>query len=419
MANRYDNKHRKLKQGESQRSNGYYTYRWTTRDGKRHSISATSLDALREKEDSITKDRVEGIKQCASNVTLNDIFELWKRNKRGLKDNTLQNYVWCYKQYVYDDPIGEIPIQKLRRSDVKSLYNKLYDERNLKIATIDNVHTVLHQVVQTAVDDDYIRKNITDNLLKELKRTHNVGDSHKRALTVDEQNLFLDYLKSDNCKYNNWYNIFAIMAGTGLRCGELVGLRWCDIDLTNEVIDVNHTLVFYNHNVSEYIKNKCYFSVNTPKTKAGTRKVLMQDFVKEAFIKEKEYQERNGIKCEASIDGYTDFIFVNRFGNCQHQGTLNKALKRIIRDCNEKQLEKSGKDPVMLPNFSCHSLRHTFITRLIEAGVNPKVVQELAGHSRVDITLDVYTTVSEEFKKREFDAVRDILNPKNNDEGEE
>lgn len=145
----------------------------------------------------------------------------------------------------------------------------------------------------------------------------------------------------------------------------------------------------------------------------------MQDFVKEAFIREKEYQELNGIKCNVSVDGYTDFIFVNRFGNCQHQGTLNKALKRIIRDCNEKQLEKGEKDPVMLPNFSCHSLRHTFITRLIEAGVNPKVVQELAGHTRVDITLDVYATVSEEFKKREFDAVRDLLNPKSDDKDEE
>ena len=103
-----------------------------------------------------------------------------------------------------------------------------------------------------------------------------------------------------------------------------------------------------------------------------------------------------------TVDGYGDFIFINRFGNVQHQGTLNKALRRIIRDCNDKQLLKDDKNPVLLPNFSCHSLRHTFTTRLVEAGVNIKVIQELCGHSRSDVTLDIYTTVTKELKQREF-----------------
>lgn len=102
------------------------------------------------------------------------------------------------------------------------------------------------------------------------------------------------------------------------------------------------------------------------------------------------------------MDGYANFIFINRFGNVQHQGTLNKALRRIIRDCNDKQLSKGKKNPVLLPNFSCHSLRHTFTTRLVEAGVNIKVIQELCGHSRSDVTLDIYTTVTKELKQREF-----------------
>ena len=72
---------------------------------------------------------------------------------------------------------------------------------------------------------------------------------------------------------------------------------------------------------------------------------------------------------ERVIDGYTDFIFINRFGGVQHQGTLNKAIRRIIRDCNDKQLESGIKNPVLLPPFSCHSLRHTFTTRLVEANV--------------------------------------------------
>ena len=63
---------------------------------------------------------------------------------------------------------------------------------------------------------------------------------------------------------------------------------------------------------------------------------------------------------------------------------------------------KGKKNPVLLPNFSCHSLRHTFTTRLVEAGVNIKVIQELCGHSRSDVTLDIYTTVTKELKQREF-----------------
>lgn len=117
---------------------------------------------------------------------------------------------------------------------------------------------------------------------------------------------------------------------------------------------------------------------------------------------EKVYQEYNNIKCNISLDGFTNFIFINRFGNLQQQGTLNKALKRIIRDCNDMQLSKGKKNPVLLPNFSSHSLRHTFTTRLVEAGVNIKVIQELCGHSRSGVTPDIYITVTKELKQREF-----------------
>ena len=267
----------------------------------------------------------------------------------------------------------------------------------MKIATIDNIHTVLHQVLELAVEDNYVRNNVSDNLLKELKQTHHFEDEHKRALTVAEQELFLEFLASEKTQYHHWYPIFAVMVGTGMRVGEICGLRWEDVDVENGIIDVNHTLVYYNHAV-----NGCYFNIHTPKTKAGKRQIPMLDEVKEAFRMEKAYQEFNNIKCNVSVDGFTNFIFVNRFGNLQHQGTLNKALRRIIRDCNEMQFTKGKKNPVLLPNFSCHSLRHTFTTRLVEAGVNIKVIQELCGHTRSDVTLDIYTTVTKELKMREF-----------------
>lgn len=99
---------------------------------------------------------------------------------------------------------------------------------------------------------------------------------------------------------------------------------------------------------------------------------------------------------------YLDFIFINRFGQAQHQATLNKAIRRIIRDCNDEQFEKSEEPEVLLPHFSCHSLRHTFTTRMCEAGVNIKVIQDALGHTDISTTLNIYTDVTKELKTSEF-----------------
>lgn len=401
---RYDSKHRLLRTGETERTDGYYIYRWTTRDGRRHSCTAATLEELREKEDKIVKDKHDGIRAEAKNVTVNDMYNLWREMKRGLKDNTFQNYCYMYEQFAADE-VGKLRIQTLKKSDIKRFYNLLVDERQLKISTVDNVHTVLHQVLTVAVDDGYLRTNVSDNVLKELKQARNLETDKRKALTQAEQDLFLEFLQSEKTPFHHWYTIFAVMLGTGMRVGEVTGLRWCDIDLERGIIDVNHTLVYYNH-----AENGCYFNVHTPKTKAGTRQIPMLDYVKEAFLQEKQYQEENDILCKVTIDGYTDFIFVNRFGGVQHQGTLNKAIRRIIRDCNDALLNKNSNPKVLLPRFSCHSLRHTFTTRLVESGVNIKVVQDVLGHKDVKTTLNIYTDATQELKQREFETLQKKIN---------
>ena len=407
MAKRYDSRHRLLRTGESERADGYYTYRWTSRSGKRNSVTAGTLEELREKEDEIQRDVSDGIRADAKNVTLNSLYDLWKELKVNLKHNTFSNYCYMYDQFVADN-IGMLPVTKLKRSDIKAFYNMLADTRGLKIATIDNIHTVIHQILQLAVEDNYIRRNISDNLLKELKSSHHYEDSHRRALTLPEQELFMEFLSKENSQYYHWLPIFTVMLGTGMRVGEITGLRWNDIDLKSGIIDVNHTLVYYKHRD----ENGCYFDIHSPKTKAGVRQIPMTEEVKNAFLLEKKMQELAGIQSKVTIDGYHNFIFVNRFGNVQNQGTLNRALRRIIRDCNDKQLLKEKNNPVLLPNFSCHSLRHTFTTRLVEAGVDIKVIQNLCGHSRSDVTLDIYTTVTKELKQAEFDDFQKKLKEK-------
>jgi integrase len=408
MERRKDSNGRVLKENETQRKDGTYMYRWRTSTGKRETIYAPDLDKLREKEENIQRDKYDGIRTDAKNVTLNEVFDLWKIMKKGLKDNTYQGYMYTWERFVRDD-IGKNRIVNMKKSDIRRYYNKMLDERGLKVATIDSIHTVLHQVLDVAVEDGYLRNNIGDKALKELKQSRNLGSEKRKALTVAEQELFLEYLRVTPM-YNHWYPVFSFMLGTGLRVGELTGLRWNDIDEENGFVDVNHTLVYYQH-----ADNGCYFGINTPKTKKGERKIPMMQSVKDALAQEKEYQDYTGIHCKATVDGYTDFIFVNQNGNVQNQGTLNKALRRIIRDCNQKVLDnrKGNEKVVLLPNFSCHNLRHTFATRLCESGVNIKVIQEVLGHSDISTTLDIYTDATSDFKKKEMSIFEEFLIKKN------
>ena len=401
---RKDKKNRVLKEGEYQRSCGTYEFKWRDKSGGRHSISAVTLEELREKELDVLRDVLDGVKADKNNLTINDLYNSWVQLKRGLKDNTFSNYKYMYTMFVEPD-FGKRKIIDLKRSDIRSFYNYLADERHVQINTIDCIHTVLHQVLELGVEDDYLRYNPSDNALKELKKARNFEVTKRRALTVLEQELFEAYLSKQG-QYHRWYPIFIIMLWTGMRVGEVTGLRWCDIDLEDDTISVNHTLVYYDKRNDE----RCTFAINTPKTAAGKRIIPMLPKVKEAFLMEKQYQEECGLESRAVVDGYRDFIFINRFGNVQHQGTLNKALTRIVRDCNFEILDKPHKkDTVILPKFSNHSLRHTFTTRMCEAGVNLKVMQEILGHADAETTMDIYAEATKELKKSELDSFAEFF----------
>ena len=141
----------------------------------------------------------------------------------------------------------------------------------------------------------------SDNALKEIKKTQLYRSEKRTGLTIQQQEILLEYLLQP--KYRHWYPIFAVLVGTGMRVGEATGLRWQDVDLEKSIISVNHTLVYYDHR-TEGFKSGCYYNINTPKTEAGNRQIPILSFVKEAFLMERKHQEEVGLECKVTIDGY-------------------------------------------------------------------------------------------------------------------
>lgn len=398
---RFDSKRVRLRAGEYERADKRYEYRYTV-FGKEYFIYAKTLEALREKEASLDSAKRKRWDANPYSTTINDVYTVWKELKRGIRDNTFRNYCYMYETYVRD-AIGGQYITSVKKSDVKRFFNYLKDERNLKLGTIDGVHTVLHQVLQIAMDDELIMSNPADNAIKELMRSHNLHKEKRKALSKEEEKLLLQFI-SDNRQYNRWYPITLVLLETGMRIGEATGLRWHDVNLDSGLIDVNHTLVYYDKG-----DHKMKFAINDTKTPASKRLIPMTNAVKQAFMMEREMQDELGTSCNAIVDGYTDFVFLNRFGNVHHQGSLNKVYKRIIRDCNDAEFLKNDNPKVLLPNFSCHNLRHTFATRLCESGANIKAIQSILGHSDITTTMDIYTDITQEMRNTAVTTLESYL----------
>lgn len=120
--------------------------------------------------------------------------------------------------------------------------------------------------------------------------------------------------------YNHWLPIFTVLLGTGCRIGELIGLRWCDCDFDNNVISINHNLIYRQQD-----NGKCEMHITTPKTKAGTRTIPMLSEVRKALFTERKNQMQKGFS-DCEIDGYSNFVFLNREGYVHNPMTLNRAM---------------------------------------------------------------------------------------------
>ena len=398
---RKDLRGRSLRKGEVQRaSDKRYMYTYTDPLGRRKFIYANDLTQLREKEEKLLKDQLDGLDiYVAGKATLNETFDRYISTKYNLRESTRSSYLYTYDHYVRDT-FGLKRIAEIKYSDVLQFYYHLLNQQGISLGTLDSVHCLLHPTFQLAVRDEIIRKNPTDGVMKEISRESGKNRGVRHALTIEQQRCFMEYI-ANHPIYYHWWPMFAILLGTGCRIGEALGLRWQDLDFEKRVISINHSLVYYPANGS----NKCVLRVSLPKTDAGIRTIPMLDIVKDAFEMLYEEQKENGFN-ETEIDGMTGFIFCNRFGAVPNPQTVNHTIKRIANNYNADEVvraKKEHRDPIILPNFSCHHLRHTFCTRLCENETNLKVIQSIMGHKNIETTLDIYAEATEKKKQESFE----------------
>ena len=400
--NRKDSKNRVLRQGEYAKANGGYEYRWTDKNGQRHSKYRKNLSELRELEEQIHLDILEGVATEGNNFTLDDIFTKWIQVKRGLKEVTKNKYIHDYHKYI-QPTLGGRSVDSVKISDIRAFYNDLYEVRKFTVGTIGTIHRILHQVLEFAADDDLIRKNPAKKALKEFTSAANDEPVNRKAMTIEEQDLFEDFIENSQ-RYNRWQPLFTVMLWTGLRAGEVTALRWDDVDFKKNMITVTLNLIYVG---DEQFKNNRSV-ITTPKTAASTRTIPMLPKVRAALLREQKIQKLMGEKCTETIDGYTNFIFITRNGGPKHVWGINAALNNIVKACNtevlakwEKEWDGNGDLPVTLPNLTCHWLRHTFATRCCEARMDPKAIQGILGHADYETTMDIYVESTEQMKKAE------------------
>lgn len=372
MASRKDNKGRVLRTGESQRKDGTYQFRYTDAFGKRQCVYAKTLDQLRQKEEDVLKNQIDGIDSSGQKMTFDNLFALFLRLKENqVRETTYETYS-CSRKLVAKYPISRLQIGDIHTSLMKEwLYSLLKD--GYSQGTIRSLKHTLHGVFDIAVSDDLIRKNPCSFKLYFKEKV----PTQKFALTLIQQKQLLEYIK-EHKRFVSYYNMVVILMGTGMRISELLGLTIKDIDFSNRRISVNHQLI--RNSGSQFI-------VTPPKSEKGNRLIPMLKDV-EASLKN-QIANRNP-KQEAIIDGYYGFLFVNQESGLPYtRAAIRYALTEIIEAYNCKNSEK-------LPHLSPHIFRHTFASTMIQSGMDAKTLQHILGHANVSTTLDIYTHMFDE-----------------------
>ena len=369
---RKDNKNRVLKEGESQRKNGTYMYRYTDMRGKRVCVYAKTLEELRAKEQTIQKELSDGIDYAAGGITVLDLLKRYIATKTGVRYNTKVGYQFVLNLVSKED-FGYRKIRDVKPSDAKQWFIKLYQDGR-RYSTITSVRGVLRPAFEMAVEDGIIRRNpfsfkITDVVPNDSKT--------RQAISGEVKERFLTFIRESR-HYSQYYDEIVILLGTGMRVSELYGLTRADLDFEARRIKVERQLTRTRH---------CEYYIEKPKTASGERYIPMTDEVYRAF--QNAVQRRRQPKVELLIDGHTGFLFLDKDGKPKVALHLEHVMKRMVDRYNDTHEDK-------LPSITPHVLRHTFCTEMANSEIDLKSLQYLMGHSDAGVTLNVYTHASYE-----------------------
>ncbi|AOY53420.1 MULTISPECIES: tyrosine-type recombinase/integrase [Bacillota] len=387
---RRDNKNRILRTGESQRKDGRYAYKYVDAFGKSQFVYAWKLVptdrtpagkrediSLREKEQQIRQDLNDGIDTAGKKITVYELFKKYLKQQRNSRLTTQNTYRYLL-EFLKKDKFGAKRIDTVKISDVKAWLLELRDS-GLAYSTVLFYKRALKPAFKMALHDDCIRNNPFDFSLNSVMKN---DTKSRQALTQEQEERLLTYIQSDVC-YRKHYDEIIILLRTGLRISEFCGLTVNDLDFKNRIINVDHQLIKVS---------KIGYVVQPPKSENGIRQIPMSDEVYRAF---KNILKNRKIQKDFVIDGYKDFLFINRNGNPQVSVNYEAMFRNLIDKYNSKNKEQ-------LPRITPHVMRHTFCTRLANAGMNPKALQYVMGHSNITITLNLYAHASLETVKSEL-----------------
>ena len=305
-----------------------------------------------------------------SKMTVAEWLHTWlhEYKKLELRPTTWESYEVIIRNHLVPT-IGALPLQALRPEHIQKLYNEKA-EAGLSAQTIHHIHKVIHGALKQAVKNKLVQHNVSEAVtLPRIKRRE------IRMLTPEEQYRFLEVLGGDRLGA-----AFLVLLGTGMRRGELLGLRWEDVNLDEGTVFIRRELV--------WTKGGPVFQ--EPKTEKSRRLVPLPVPVWEALKHHKQRMEAEGnYKLSAPV-------FCTTNGNYIIPRNFNRKFYELCR--------KAGIEGVNL-----HALRHTFATRLLEQGENIKVVQELLGHSKISTTADIYSHVVMEVKRQAVSRLDNLL----------
>lgn len=309
------------------------------------------------------------------------LFEI-VRNQ--IKESTFDRYEDLFRNYIKTCPFAYKLIKDIRGIDIQKYYNNLY-EKGKSSGRIQRVNKLLKQFFNYAYIEGYILKNPVLNV-----SIPGIKEDIKKEVEVfskDELNKILNYEKDELIKY-----ITIVAFTTGMRMGEILGLSENDIDFNNNVIHINRIVACYTR-IDGDTRTKVKV-LQSPKTKNSTRDISLPTNLIPILNKVKAIKLKNKLKAGSSYnDEYLDLYFLTEYGNLIYPSNLTKSWKSFL-----KRLD--------IPYKKFHSLRHTYATMQFRANVPLKTVSKLLGHSKIDVTANIYTHVL----KEDLDKSADIFN---------